>query len=121
MARTASTHSKPSGKRNRIGEQGAQRGFSPVDLLNLWEPTGGWEEYSGLVYGEEDGRLGRVARLIDIDPLSSASNLIPMALLLSNRSAGAKSDVRFVPNLHRSRLIIVLLLGRSLLDLRCKY
>ena len=30
----------------------AQRGFSPVDLLNLWEPTGAWEEYPGLIYGE---------------------------------------------------------------------
>ena len=30
----------------------AQRGFSPVDLLNLWEPTGAWEEYRGLAYGE---------------------------------------------------------------------
>ena len=52
MARNASTHSKPSGKRNRIREHGAQRGFSPVDLLNLWEPTGAWEEYPGLTYGE---------------------------------------------------------------------
>ena len=50
MARTASTHSKPSGKRNRIREHAAQRGFSPVDLLNLWEPTGAWEEYRGLAY-----------------------------------------------------------------------
>ena len=36
MARTASTRSKPSGKRNRMREVWAQRGFSPVDLLNLW-------------------------------------------------------------------------------------
>ena len=40
---TASTHSKPSGKRNGIREHWAQRGFSPVELLNLWEPTGAWE------------------------------------------------------------------------------
>ena len=25
---------------------------SPVDLLNLWEPTGAWKEYRGLAYGE---------------------------------------------------------------------
>jgi acetyl esterase/lipase len=49
VARTASTHSKPSGKRNGIR---AQRAFSPVELLNLWEPTGAWEEYRGLAYGE---------------------------------------------------------------------
>ena len=49
---TASTHSKPSGKRNGIREHWAQRGFSPVELLNLWEPTGAWEEYRGLAYGE---------------------------------------------------------------------
>ena len=30
----------------------AQRGFSPVELLNLWEPTGAWEEYRSLAYGE---------------------------------------------------------------------
>src|SRR5262245_14354103 len=49
VARTASTHSKPLGKRNGIR---AQRTFSPVELLNLWEPTGAWEEYRGLAYGE---------------------------------------------------------------------
>jgi hypothetical protein len=49
VARTASTHSKPSGERNGIR---AQRAFSPVELLNLWEPTGAWEEYRGLAYGE---------------------------------------------------------------------
>jgi acetyl esterase/lipase len=52
VARTASTHSKPAGKRNGIREHWAQRGFSPVELLNLWEPTGAWEEYRGLAYGE---------------------------------------------------------------------
>ena len=52
MARAASTHSKPSGKRNGIREHGAQRAFSPVELLNRWEPTGAWEEYRGLAYGE---------------------------------------------------------------------
>jgi hypothetical protein len=51
MARTASTP-KPSGKRNGIREHRAQRAFSPIDLLNLWEPTGAWEEYRGLAYGE---------------------------------------------------------------------
>jgi len=25
---------------------------SPVDLLHLWEPTGAWEEYRGLAYGD---------------------------------------------------------------------
>ena len=49
MARTASTHSKPLGKRNGIR---AQRAFSPVELLNLWEPNGAWQEYRGLGYGE---------------------------------------------------------------------
>ena len=49
MARTASTHSKPLGKRNGIR---AQRAFSPVELLNLWEPNGAWKEYRGLAYGE---------------------------------------------------------------------
>ena len=52
MARAAPTHSKPWGKRNGIREHWAQRGFSPVELLNLWEPTGAWEEYRGLAYGE---------------------------------------------------------------------
>jgi acetyl esterase/lipase len=51
VARTVSTHSVSSGKRNRIRERWAQRAFSPVDLLNLWEPTGAWEEYPGLCYG----------------------------------------------------------------------
>src|SRR5262249_62104616 len=49
VARTASTHSKPLGKRNGIR---AQRAFSPVELLNLWEPNGAWKEYRGLAYGE---------------------------------------------------------------------
>jgi acetyl esterase/lipase len=51
VARTASTHSKPSGKRNGIREDWAQRP-SLVELLNVWEPTGAWEEYRGLAYGE---------------------------------------------------------------------
>lgn len=51
MARNASTRSKPTSKRNSIRERWAQRAFSPVDLLNLWEPTGAWEEYPGLYYG----------------------------------------------------------------------
>ena len=41
-----------SGKRYRIRERWAQRGFSPVDLLNLWRPIGAWEEHHGLAYGE---------------------------------------------------------------------
>jgi acetyl esterase/lipase len=41
-----------SGKRNRIRERRTQRGFSPVDLLNLWQPNGVWEEHRGLAYGE---------------------------------------------------------------------
>jgi acetyl esterase/lipase len=45
-------HFKSSGKGNRIRERWAQRGFSPTDLLNLWEPTGAWEEHHGLAYGE---------------------------------------------------------------------
>src|SRR5262245_39440853 len=49
VARTASTHSKPLGKRNGIR---AQRAFSPTHLLNLWKPNGAWEEYRGLAYGE---------------------------------------------------------------------
>jgi acetyl esterase/lipase len=45
-------HFKSSGKGNRIRERWAQRGFSPADLLNLWEPTGAWEEHHALAYGE---------------------------------------------------------------------
>ena len=52
MARTASTHSRSSGKSNRIRQRWAQRGFSAADLLNLWQPSGAWEEYHGLAYGE---------------------------------------------------------------------
>jgi hypothetical protein len=52
VARTASRHSVLRGKRDRVREHWAQRPFSPVDLLNLWEPTGAWEEYRGLAYGE---------------------------------------------------------------------
>ena len=52
MARTASRHSVSSGKRNRVRERRTQRGFSPADLLNLWRPSGAWEEYRGLAYGE---------------------------------------------------------------------
>src|SRR5262245_52992338 len=52
MTRTASTDSKSSGKHNRVPEDWAQRAFSPVELLNVWEPTGAWEEYRGLAYGE---------------------------------------------------------------------
>jgi acetyl esterase/lipase len=29
-----------------------QRRFSLADLLNFWEPTGAWDEYRGLAYGE---------------------------------------------------------------------
>jgi acetyl esterase/lipase len=36
----------------RDGIRAAQRAFSPVELLNFWEPTGAWEEYRGLVYGD---------------------------------------------------------------------
>ncbi len=50
MARTASKRSKSSGKGNR--ERWPQRGFSPADLLNLWQPTGAWEEHHDLAYGE---------------------------------------------------------------------
>ena len=52
MARTASTHSRSSAKRNRVRERWAQRGFSPTDLLNLWKPNGTWEQYRCLAYGE---------------------------------------------------------------------
>ena len=41
-----------SGKRNRVRERWTQRGFSTADLLNLWRPSGAWEEYRGLAYGE---------------------------------------------------------------------
>jgi acetyl esterase/lipase len=41
-----------SGKRNRVRERWTQRGFSPADLLNLWQPNGAWEEYRDLAYGE---------------------------------------------------------------------
>jgi acetyl esterase/lipase len=50
MARATPTHSKPLGKLDGI--RAAPRAFSPVELLNLWEPTGAWEEYRGLAYGE---------------------------------------------------------------------
>ena len=40
------------GRRTALAADRAQRRFSPVDLLNLWEPTGAWEEYPGLIYGE---------------------------------------------------------------------
>jgi hypothetical protein len=50
MARATPTHSKPLGKRDGI--RAAPRVFSAVELLNLWEPTGAWEEYRGLAYGE---------------------------------------------------------------------
>src|SRR5262245_49566696 len=52
MARTASTHATSPGKRNGIRVHRAQRAFSPIELLNFWEPTGAWEEYRGLVYGD---------------------------------------------------------------------
>jgi len=39
-------------RRTGPAADGARRGFSPADLLNLWEPTGAWEEYPGLIYGE---------------------------------------------------------------------
>jgi acetyl esterase/lipase len=51
VARTPSTRSRSPGKRNRIPERWAQRGFSPADLLNLWKPKGAWEKYDGLAYG----------------------------------------------------------------------
>ena len=51
MARTASTHPRSSDKRNRAWERWVQRGFSPADLLNLWEPSGAWEQHRGLAYG----------------------------------------------------------------------
>ena len=51
ITRTASTHSLLSGKRNRVQKRWAQRGFSPADLLNLWQPNGAWEKYDGLAYG----------------------------------------------------------------------
>jgi acetyl esterase/lipase len=51
-AKTASTRLQSSSKRNRVRERWAQRGFSPADLLNLWEPNGAWEEHGGLAYGE---------------------------------------------------------------------
>lgn len=52
MARTASTHSRSLGKSNRIRQRWAQRGFSPTDLLNLWQPNGAWEEHYGFAYSE---------------------------------------------------------------------
>jgi len=51
LARTASTRPRSSGKRNHVRERWAQRGFSPADLLNLWEPIGAWERHRGLAYG----------------------------------------------------------------------
>src|SRR4029453_3785412 len=51
-AKSASTRLQSSGKRNRVQERWAQRGFSPADLLNLWQPNGACEEYSGLAYGK---------------------------------------------------------------------
>jgi acetyl esterase/lipase len=51
VAKTASTHSRSSGKRNRLRERWAQRGFSPADLLNLVKPTGAWEQHTSLAYG----------------------------------------------------------------------
>jgi len=51
-AKSASTRLQSSGKRNRVQERWAQRGFSPADLLNLWEPNGAWEEHGGFAYGE---------------------------------------------------------------------
>jgi acetyl esterase/lipase len=50
VARAASTQSRSSGKRSRVRERWAQRGFSPADLLNLWEPSGAWDQHS-LAYG----------------------------------------------------------------------
>jgi acetyl esterase/lipase len=50
MARSRSIHSVSRGKRNR--QRRAQRSFLPGDLLNLWQPTGAWEEYRGLAYGK---------------------------------------------------------------------
>ncbi|MGA9200742.1 MAG: hypothetical protein WBZ67_09565, partial [Pseudolabrys sp.] len=44
------------GRRTALAADRAQRRFSPVDLLNLWEPTGAWEEYPGLIYGEGQRR-----------------------------------------------------------------
>jgi acetyl esterase/lipase len=41
-----------SGKRYRVRERWTQRGFSPADLLNLWQPNGAWEEHRSLAYGE---------------------------------------------------------------------
>ncbi len=52
MAKVATTHSRSSGKRNRVRKRWVQRGFSPADLLNFWQPTGAWEEDRGLAYGE---------------------------------------------------------------------
>jgi acetyl esterase/lipase len=53
VARTASTRPRSSGKRNRVRERWEQRGFSPADLLNLWEPSGAWEQHRGLAYGRK--------------------------------------------------------------------
>jgi hypothetical protein len=58
VARTASKHSRSSGKRNRIRERWAQRSFSPADLLNLWEPIGAWERHRGLAYEHQTKNLG---------------------------------------------------------------
>ena len=50
MEGTASTGSRSSSKRKRVQERSAQRGFSPANLLNLWKPTGDWEQCDGLAY-----------------------------------------------------------------------
>jgi len=41
-----------SSKRERVRKRWAQRGFSPVDLFNLWTPRGIGEEHNGLAYGK---------------------------------------------------------------------
>jgi acetyl esterase/lipase len=53
VAKIASTRSRSSGSHNRLRERWVQRGFSPADLLNLWEPNGDWVQHRGLAYGRK--------------------------------------------------------------------
>ena len=53
MAKIASTGLRSSGNRNRVRERLAQRDSSPADPLNLWKPSGVWEQHGGLAYGRK--------------------------------------------------------------------
>ncbi|HEY2884268.1 MAG TPA: alpha/beta hydrolase [Rhizomicrobium sp.] len=52
LAKNASARSQ-SDKRNRLRERWAQRGFSLADLVNLWKPSGAWEQQGGVAYGRK--------------------------------------------------------------------